>query len=97
MWVLIQRLMYISTLWLAPHALIKKKVTTPSEKKKHEPREYKKKKKKKNTYIYIVLINGHIITRNTIRFYVFWGIKYGSAHVNRAGTIKVGKGVYAPD
>jgi hypothetical protein len=54
-------------------------------------------KKKKNTYIYIVPINGHIITRNTIRFYVFWGIKYGSAHVNRAGTIKVGKGVYAPD
>ena len=34
--------------------------------------------------------------QNTIRFFVFWGKKYGSAHINRAGTIKVRKGVCDP-
>ena len=38
-------------------------------------------------------INNHIITQNTIRFYVFWGVKSGSAHIHRAGTYDVGKGV----
>ena len=38
-------------------------------------------------------INDHIITQNTIRFYVFWGIKYGSTHTNRAGTSLPRKGV----
>ena len=28
-------------------------------------------------------INDHIITQNTIRFCVFWAIKYGSARINR--------------
>jgi len=27
--------------------------------------------------------------QNTIRFFVFWGKKYGSAHINRAGTIYI--------
>ena len=38
-------------------------------------------------------LNDHKITYNTIRFYVFWGIEYGSAHLNRAGTYDVRKGV----
>ena len=32
------------------------------------------------------IINDHKISENTIRIYVFWDIKYGSAHINRAGT-----------
>ena len=38
-------------------------------------------------------INDHMISENTIRIYVFWGIKYGSAHTNRAGTSLPRKGV----
>ena len=40
-------------------------------------------------------MNNHNITQNTVRFYVFWGIKNGLAHLNRAlGTYDVRKGVY---
>ena len=38
-------------------------------------------------------INNLISTQNTTRFYVFLGTQYGSAHINRADTLEVKKGV----
>ena len=31
----------------------------------------------------------YFIPHNTSRFYVFWGIKYGSAYINRAGVSEI--------
>ena len=45
------------------------------------------------SFIGLIKCNDHIIPQNTIRFYVFCGIKYGSAHINRAGTSLPRKGV----
>ena len=47
----------------------------------------------KRALLTVLPINEHMITQNTIIIYVFWGTEYGSAHVNRAGKINVGKGV----
>ena len=39
--------------------------------------------------------NDHTYRENTIRIYVFWGITYGSAYTNRAGTLQPRDGVNA--
>ena len=45
------------------------------------------------SFIGLIPINDQIINENAIRIYVSWGIKYGSAHINRAGASLPRKGV----
>ena len=45
------------------------------------------------SFIGLIPINDQLINENAIRIYLPWGIKYGSAHINRASTSLPRKGV----